>query len=145
MDIKKEIEDLKARIQELENQIEPVKWQPVGGNWFIDDEGIVFHSPSTQGMKEFGHERPTNEQAERAAVEMRKFNRLLALRDELCGDDVVDWESTMSDKWRLFHDNRDGEWKVAKNQYMQDVAVYFTKEEQVRRVCDMLNSGEVEL
>jgi len=36
-------------------------------------------------MKEFGTERPTQQQAERAAVEMRKFNRLLALRDELCG------------------------------------------------------------
>lgn len=142
-DIKKEIEDLKARIQELENQIaEPVKWQPVGGNWFIDDEGIVFHSPSTQGMKEFGHERPTNEQAERAAVEMRKFNRLLALHDEL---DVGNWIIGKTNYY-IYYDYINGNYRVCTNSSTQIMgAVYFTSQESVKKACDMLNSGEVEL
>jgi hypothetical protein len=138
-DIKKEIENLKTRIQELENKIaEPVKWSPVGGDWFIDDEGIVFHSPSTQGMKEFGHERPINEQAERAAVEMRRFNRLLALRDELCGDAV-------RHVYELSFDTEDKKWVVSDIGCFKGVSVGFEYENHAQRACDMLNSGEVEL
>ena len=54
-DIKKEIADLKARIQELENQIaEPaVKWSPVGGEWWINITGSVKKGVTHKQTKEF--------------------------------------------------------------------------------------------
>jgi hypothetical protein len=147
-DLQKELQELKAKVADLESRIvaEPVKWQPKGGEWWINESGaITSRVESIESMREFGIERPTQQQAERAAVEMRKFNRLLALRDELCGDDLPDWESKISDKWRVYCDNKHGKWNVGKDRYMQDVGVYFTKEEHARRACDMLNSGKVEL
>lgn len=144
-DIKKEIADLKARIQELENQIaDPVKWQPVGGNWWINITGSVKKGVTHKQTKEFGHERPTKEQAERAAVEMRRFNRLLALRDELCGDDG-NWLAGRNNYW-VYYDYEEDNYGFCSNSIMQTIGlVYFTTDESAQRACDMLNSGEVEL
>jgi hypothetical protein len=147
------IKNLEYRVTELEKQlfagavktIEPVKWQPKGGDWYIGYGGGVVKLVTTSESSEFGLERQTKQQAERAAVEMRKFNRLLALRDELCGDDVANWTDNESNKWILYFDNKDNEWTTGKNQYMQYVGVYFTSEETAQKACDMLNSGEVEL
>lgn len=154
-DYEKTIKDLQDRVKSLEERLtpcdgavavaEPKKWSPVGGDFYIMFNGNVSQSPSGDAAKEFGIERPTQQQAERAAVEMRKFNRLLALRDELCGGELPDWESKTTDKWRVYRDNKAGEWDVCKNQYSQDVGVYFTKHEHAQRACDMLNSKEVEL
>jgi hypothetical protein len=152
-DYEKTIAVLQDRVRALEERLtpcdgavaEPKKWSPVGGDWWIKGEGDVVEALQSPLAKEFGAERPTPLQAERAAIEMRKFNRLLALRDELCGDDVPNWELKTSDKWRVYCDNKHGKWGVGKDRYMQDVGVYFTKEEHAKRACDMLNSGEVEL
>lgn len=145
-DIKKEIADLKSRIQELENQIaEPKpKWSPVGGGWWIDITGSVDIGKSNNEIKQFGIERPTQKQAERAAVEMRKFNRLLALRDELCGDEVVNWRSNDS-KFHIHFHTTDKIWFVGLEFQCQFIMPYFTSQEAAQKACDMLNSGEVEL
>ena len=94
-DLQKELQELKAKVAELESRIvaEPVKWQPEGGDWYIGYGGEVFELSTTSGSSEFGLERQTKEQAQRASIEMRRFNRLLALRDELCGNEVVDWKN----------------------------------------------------
>ena len=148
-DLQKELQELKAKVAELESRIvaEPVaKWQPKGGDWYVSVNGKTFcYTTRNEGCREFGTERQTEEQAERAAVEMRRFNRLLALRDELCGDAVANWTDNESNKWILYFDNKDNEWTTGKNQYMQYVGVYFTSDELAQRACDMLNSGEVEL
>jgi hypothetical protein len=94
LDLQKELIALKAKVADLESRIlfpnEPVaKWQPKGGHWAIDIDGGIMESVSDELIISFGVVRQTKEQAERAAVEMRRFNRLLALRDELCGDELV--------------------------------------------------------
>lgn len=151
-DYEKTIEVLQNRVRALEQLIqpvnavsEPVKWQPKGGEWYVHTFGDVLHGGSVDKSRWFGAERATREQAERAAVEMRRFNRLLALRDELCGDAVANWTDNESNKWILYFDNKDNEWTTGKNQYMQYVGVYFANEASAQKACDMLNSGEVEL
>jgi hypothetical protein len=94
-------------------------------------------------MREFGIERQTQEQAERAAVEMRRFNRLLALRDELCGDDVIE-QNTTAQKYVVYFNAVDMQWLVT-FYHINFVTPFFTTEEHAQRACDMLNSGEVEL
>jgi hypothetical protein len=151
-DYEKTIEDLQSRVKALEERLtpcdgataEPVKWSPVGGEWWIDGEGNVKKTDSSDETKEFGTERPTQQQAERAAIEMRKFNRLLALRDELCGDTVVDW-NTREAKYFLCHNEESKIW-VINTSFCQSInTIYFTTLESAKRACDMLNSGEVEL
>ena len=151
-DLQKELNELKAKVAELESRIlfpnEPVaKWQPKGGDWFINqcDDAVEYWKMSTEATKVAELERPTEEQAQRASIEMRRFNRLLALRDELCGDAVANWTDNESNKWILYFDNKDNEWRTGKNQYMQYVGVYFANEAPAQKACDMLNSGEVEL
>ena len=148
------IKNLENRVTELEKQlfagavktVEPVKWQPEGGDWYVSGSGKVFwYTTRTQGYREFGTERDTEEQAQRASVQMRMFNRLLALSDEMCGDAVVNWTDNESNKWILYFDGKNNEWTTGKNQYMQYVGVYFANEASAQKACDMLNSGEVEL
>ena len=145
-DLQKELQDLKAKVAELESRIvaEPVKkWEPKGGASWVNGTGEIIPSFSEDNARLFGAERETKEQAERAAVEMRRFNRLLALRDELCGDEMADVYSK-SEKYCLFYAHSTKEWGYTDNTLMT-LTPYFTTEESAQRACDMLNSGEVEL
>ena len=147
LDLQKELQELKAKVAELESRIvaEPVKWQPKGGYLQIDCGGDVVSVNSFSHQKEFGAKRITKEQAQRAAVEMRRFNRLLALRDELCGDEVVDWENG-EEKHYLYYWNGDApKWRIGIDTYSRVQTPYFTNYDLAKKACDMLNSGEVEL
>ena len=143
-DLQKELQDLKAKVAELEKRIsaEPVKWQPKGGDWFIGNCGRAYQLGSTSETKECGLERETQEQAERAAVEMRRFNRLLALRDELCGE--ID-ESSYCLKYYVYFIKQQRMWRWAEGLSVVYITPHFTSEESAQKACDMLNSGEVEL
>jgi hypothetical protein len=136
-DLQKELQELKAKVAELESRIvaEPVaKWQPKGGQYYVEclSSTNVF-------------DRETKEQAERAAVEMRRFNRLLALRDELCGDEDVDWTDRRKDKHYVYFTYDHKRWCISENVACESVTPYFTTKEAAQKACDMLNSGEVEL
>jgi hypothetical protein len=146
------IKNLENRVTELEKQLfaravkldEPVKWEPKGGDWRIDIEGDVFEFANNEIYFHFGTARHTKQQAERAAVEMRRFNRLLALRDELCGDEVVNWRSNDS-KFHIHFHTTDKIWFVGLEFQCQFIMPYFTSQEAAQKACDMLNSGEVVL
>ena len=152
------IKNLENRVTELEkltqckgaSTLAIKKWQPKGGNFYIQSNGKVSEvvGGSDTPHKEFGVERPERQQAERAAVEMRRFNRLLALRDELCGDDleVVDLFSDCK-KYYVYscHGNKEKKWSYTDCSILTSIGVYFTTAKTARRACDMLNSGEVEL
>jgi hypothetical protein len=149
-DLQKELQALKAKVVELESRIlfpnEPVtKWQPKGGDWYVSVNGKTFcYTTRNEGCREFGTERQTEEQVKRAADEMRRFNRLLALRDELCGDAVVDW-SNNKETYFVFYNNKSNMWKKDYILNLKFETPLFTSHESAQKACDMLNSGEVEL
>lgn len=145
-DLQKELQALKEKVADLESRIvaEPVKWQPKGGYWQVDCGGDVVSVDFFSHQKESGTKRITKEQAERAAVEMRRFNRLLALRDELCGDEIVDWESECG-KYFLTFSHRDKKWMVILDKNYEHIAPYFITQEMAEHACDLLNDGKVEL
>jgi len=146
--LQKELQALKAKVADLESRIvaEPVaKWQPKGGDWYISVNGKTFcYTTRNEGCREFGTERQTEEQVKRAAVEMRRFNRLLALRDELCGDDVPTLESSNISKYFIVYNGFENTWDVSA-MYKGFITPCFKTEQQARRACDMLNSGVVDL
>jgi len=150
-DLQKELQELKAKVADLELRIvaEPVaKWQPEGGEWYIGYGGEVVKSVTSSEGSEFGLERDTQAQAERAAVEMRRFNRLLALRDELCGelcgDDVDDLEEN-KETYFVFYSKQSNMWKKDYILNIKFETPLFTSHDSAQKACDMLNSGEVEL
>lgn len=136
---------LLAQLEDIESELNAVSyWEPKGGYWQVDCEGDVVAVDSFSHQKEFGTKRITKEQAERAAVEMRTFNRLLALRDELCGGQM-NWEDKNSKKYYVYFDNSNERWDWAFDGFLQKIAPYFTTQQSVERACLMLNSGEVKL
>ena len=141
-------DELLAKVADLESRIvaEPVKWQPKGGNFFIQSNGKVSEvvGGSDAPHREFGVERPERQQAQRAAVEMRRFNRLLALRDELCGDEVVNWGDDSS-KYQVYFSHAAELWYFQVGTLGENITPYFTTKETAQKACGMLNSGEVEL
>ena len=145
-DLQKELQELKAKIADLESRIsaEPVKWQPKGGYWQVDCGGDVVSVDFFRHQKESGTKRITKEQAERAAVEMRRFNRLLALRDELCGDEDMDW-GAYDEKYYVYLSHEDSKWDWTYDKDCQRIQPYFCSREEAQKACNMLNSGEVEL
>lgn len=148
-DLQKELRDLKAKVAELEARIaaKPAvkKWTLEGGIFFVNAGGSVSMYDSRVFTKEFGLERKTREQAERAAVEMRRFNRLLALRDELYDGKDVNWLNDKEEKYSLYYSHEIGRWELDWNVTNESIQPYFTSLESAEKACDMLNSGEVEL
>jgi hypothetical protein len=153
-DYEKTIKDLQDRVKSLEERLtpcngavaKPKKWSPVGGEHYVCNGNAIRAPASMNAPREFGVERPTLQQAERAAVEMRRFNRLLALRDELCGDEVVDWEDIDFRKYYLFFNHDNGKWvSTYDDTCYETITHYFTSKESAQKACDMLNSDEVEL
>jgi hypothetical protein len=77
---------------------------------------------------------------------MRRFNRLLALRDELCGDgEEVYWGDDYIEKYNVYFSHAKKCWYVSTDIFCESIQPYFTSEETAQKACDMLNSGEVEL
>jgi len=143
----KTIKSLQEHAESLRSMLEketPKKWSPVGGDFFINVDGSVEEGDTEREMRLFGLERPTQQQAERAAVEMRRFNRLLALRDELCGDEVVDW-SNNKETYFVFYSKQSNMWKKDYILNIKFETPLFTSHDSAQKACDMLNSGEVEL
>ena len=147
MSIAEEIKAIEATLVRLKGQQKSersVKWQPKGGYLQIDCGGDVVSVNSFSHQKEFGTKRITREQAQRAAVEMRRFNRLLALRDELCGDEFVDFSNT-DPKYYIQYVHTSKKWDIPYNNYSEATVPYFSNLKAAQKACDMLNSGEVEL
>ena len=148
------IKNLENRVTELEirtqcggaSTLTVRKWQPKGGNWRISCLEIAEKAEvSAEGVRLFGKERQTEEQAQRAVVEMRRFNRLLALRDELCGDEILSWIDNDEEKYYVYFSHERRAWYVSSDDFGESIQPYFRNENVAQKACDMLNSGEAEL
>ncbi len=122
----------------------PKQWEPEGGRYFIRASGNVGNEESTTECKMFGAERKTREAAERAAIEMRKFNRLLAYRDEFAPGYEPDWNDE-TEKTYVFQDRTSGKYQVAVNIMCQTLGAVYMPFDVALELCRKLNSGEVVL
>ena len=145
--------NIMAKIQEIdrfleENNAKP-KWNPIGGDWWITGNSDIVPATTSINCEQatlFGTRRPTKEQAERAAVEMRKYNRLLALKDELCGYvDEGNWSYDDKKYYYVYYDHYYKRYDCNSNNHAEYISVYFSTKENAQKACDMLNSGEVVL
>lgn len=123
----------------------PKQWEPEGGRYFICASGNVANEESTTECKIFGTERKTREAAERAAIEMRKFNRLLAYRDEFAPGYEPDWNDETTEKTYVLQDRASGKYLVADNIMCQTLGAVYMPFDVAHSLCRKLNSGEVVL
>ena len=89
MSVEKRIKELKKLISILEQEYNSTQsesndmnqWEPEGGEYYINKDGVG-RAYTNYESKLYGIERPTKELADKAAICMRKMNRLLAYKDE---------------------------------------------------------------
>lgn len=141
-----QLEALKKQVIELQEKLNKLtwnqdKWEPKGGDWFINIYGNAENYQSEEKTKSFGTERETKELAEKAAIEMRKFNRLLAYHDEFCPD----FEFIVShENYYIYFNEDDKKWGTYRDYSYKHIQVYFPENTAIELV-KKLNSGEVEL
>ena len=124
----------------------PKQWELEGGDYFIDPDGLIMDGVSVGNYRSFGTERKTREEAERAAIEMRKFNRLLAYRDEFAPGHEPDW-SDDSRKYYIYQQGiaRNLLWDTSFNTRASTLCAVYMPEGVANELCRKLNSGEVVL
>ena len=139
------IEYYKESILELEEALKDIeeanRWEPEGGGHYINSGGECYECASDTHTREFGAERRSIEQAEQAAIAMRRFNRLLAYKDEFAPEYVFNRDFN---NYYVFFDY-DNTFRIdATSVYCQPTTVYLP-EDVARELCKKLNSGKVVL
>lgn len=123
---------------------EKPKWRPVSGDWWIDSEGYVWEGRPDICSAEFGTERKTRGQAEKACDKMREFNRLLAYVDEY----APDWEPCWgggSYNYYVYYYSETGRYTCAAATCTKRLGTVYMPKDVALRLVDDLNSGRVEL
>lgn len=144
--LEKQIEEMEAKLQEMREELNRKKeWEPKGGRSRITGTGHIIDRESNKSCLDFGTERSTREQAERARDRMRVFNRLLAYVDEYAPDYKPDWNDLKEKKFRIFYDHFSKIWSYTLTYTIETVGTVYMPEDIAEILRNKLNSGEVVL
>ena len=145
--LQQEIADLQKQLEEKQKALSamPEKWEPKGGEWFID----LFGEASTTSMMArelsvFGVSYPTREQAEKAAKAMRAHNRLLAYVAEFAPYFEANWRCDEGKSFVLFN-SESRRWLAATALRDMVAGTVYMPRHIAEGLAAKLNSGEVEL
>lgn len=144
-----ELEELKERkrlylnwVYKIDDQIaeleKPKPWEPKGGGWSVFVDGKVYRDESDLTETLFGTVRPTKKQAEQTAVAMRRFNRLLAYRDEFAPGYIF-----QRGGMNCYVYANDRAWFVDSTSVKLSPAEVYFPEKVADELCRKLNSGAV--
>lgn len=149
MNLQDKIDELKAEISKLEElakeQSKPTKWEPEGGEYFINTAGDCRRCASDEDSKNFGTERKTKEAAEKASAKMRVFNRLLAYVDELAPDYEPDWRFIDDRNCYIYYSHQGGKFQYSRDYLSECLGTVYMPKHVAIALVDKLNSGEVVL
>lgn len=145
--LEKQIEEMEAKLQEMREELNHKKqWEPEGGTFTIMSDGnLSAIVPSMPNHRNFGTERKTKEQAEKARDKMRVFNRLLSYVDEHAPDYEPDWDDIEPEKYCIAYNYLHEKWEKIANNYLQTIGAVYMPRTVAENLCRKLNSGEVVL
>lgn len=132
------IDEQIAELEKPKPKPKPKQWEPKAGSWCVFADGRVLDGESDRLVRSFGVERETKELAEQAAVAMRRFNRLLAYRDEFASGYIFQYGGV-----NCYVFARDQTWGVGSHTKNQSPAEVYFPEQVALELCCKLNSGEV--
>lgn len=145
--LQQEIAELQKQLEEKQKALSamPDKWEPKGGGFTIDLDGMVEQFSRSSKCAEFGIEYATREQAEKSAKAMRAHNRLLAYVAEFAPDWDERWFDIEHIKCFVYYDNGQQKWYYARAFSDAYACTVYMPREVAVELCKKLNSGEVEL
>lgn len=147
-DIQKQIAEAQKTLQELQDKLEKEKnkkWEPEGGDYYVNNAGCVCEGFQYPASASFGVEFKTRQAAEKAAKAYRAYHRLYKLAEEL----NQGWEPCLDDdsrKWIVFYNY--GNWSVLEADYSHRskivCGVYFKNKETALKAVEMIRNGALE-
>lgn len=132
---------LKALYEAWVSNGAPGKWEPKGGGFFIDSNGVVISVETEAGYLTFGTERKTKELAEKALIKMRQHNRALAFVDEACGG----YDFVPLNNYHVYYDHINGIYAMGNNYQTTSIGTVYGPKEVMIDLANKLNSREVVL
>ena len=150
MNKKERIKKIEKELFELKKEVaNEERWEPLGGTWHIQSDGNPCPSDSSGRFRNFGIERPTEEQAKKAAKAMRIHNRLDAYVAEFDPHWKADWDDNTQAKFYVYKDIDEEQWCkqwcVGCNTSIYYPGFVFMSKECAEGLVEKLNSGEVVL
>lgn len=119
------------------------QWEPKGGEYYITCDGFIEKttiSDSNLNKNLFGNLFSTKSQAERAARNMRTFNRLLAYVDEF--DPEYEWRCGEANYY-IIVDSNTNKFEYDYDAFLYKTGMVYMSQEVAQELCRKLNSGEV--
>ena len=144
-------EQYRALMQGESVTIEPPKpklekWQPKGGEWFVNVTGEVFKSVySPPEIVDFGLCYPTKEQAEKASEDMRQHNRPLVWLVENDDGWIADWDNDKQLKYSVIFNHRLNKYEIVFSRYAKYMGAVYMSEANAEKLAALLNDGVVVL
>ena len=136
--MKKELADMEAKLKAGE------KWDPKGGDWFVDFNGSIDYSTSPRlDHIAFGTAFQTKEQAKVASKLMRERNRII----QYVLEHEPNWKfknRPFEPNYYVYYDYSHNKWKIADLRSMKGQHIYMS-EWVAKKLASDLNSGRVVL
>jgi hypothetical protein len=148
-DALKRLDNLEAEASALRAIIdapdEGEQWVP-RGKWYVRESGEVLKGYGGWDLVEdFGNYFLTEEMAEKAAIAMRKHNRILAYVLEHAPDYTPDWENFHDIKWFVLYNFETGDWEMDWNAGNCLPGVTYMPEDVATQLRKDIKSGRVVL
>lgn len=151
--LKKQIEEMEAKLQEMRDELESSdKFEMKGGDWLVSVRGAVVESPAVEWDEHyqadrinFGMSRETEQQAQELRDFLRKTLIIKNYADQHNGDWKPDWSDGSQLKHHVYYQHKDGAWLVSDSWNAETRGVVYMKQEVAESLCEKLNSGEIKL
>lgn len=151
----KQIKELKAKVEELEDTINhrdrqlAYQRKKIGTTYFYvgatAESFITYENGDNTDSKRFncGNYKQTREQAERHAERRRTLDRLLCIADELNEGWEPNWDDSEEYKWHIHYDHRYSlSFRVNSNRSCSENKVYFKTEEMAEEAISRLDGRD---
>ncbi len=132
--LRAELADILTRLDAIQNETDKVeKWEPKGGEWYVNALGEVCMMDSDEISRNYGTEYPTEAAALSALPYMRFHNRMLCLAAEL------NPSAKVGGRWCVTHGTSSMEYRSVELEHCGMPTGFFETRESADKACKIMN------
>jgi hypothetical protein len=136
------LDGVEYKLTPVKKEIE--KWQPKGGNYYVDLYGDACHGLNARYSRTFGIEFQTKQQAKTASKLMRQRNRLICYVLEHEPDWDFEFKPEENNHYICFDCDAD-RFFCSSNMDIEDISKIYIPKKVAEKLVDDLNNGVFEL